>query len=239
VVETAPLFAGANQRVYEQPNVRISIDDGRRFLARTQERYDVVVGDLYLPRNPGVGTMYSVEHFEQVKNHLTEDGVFVAWLPLFQMGPTELRAIVAAFLEVFPDANAWVGNWVLEAPVLGLVGGAPHPSGTVDNEVQRRVAASIARWQGRPTPSMLLQPNSDATWPRRQLLSTNGLRALSAGAKPNRIEHPIVEFGAPRSLMTATISGTSLAAQNLRLLAGYHDERRWKVDPRADTVEAH
>ena len=227
VVAVAPWFSGANQNVAGRENVHLAVDDGRRYLARSRARYDVVVGDLYLPRNPGVGNMFSAEHFQSVADHLAEDGVFVAWLPLFQLGPDELRSVIAAYLQVFPNAQAWVGNWTVGAPVLGLANRPIQTAGDLDARLQERVAASIARWRGAALDSVIVARDPDGHWPSRWLLGTAELVAIAGDAEPNRREHPIVEFSAPRSMMEATLSGRPLAAQNLALLSAYHAQPRW------------
>ncbi len=228
VVRVAPWFSDANQSVYDRRNVTISVDDGRRYLARSKSAYDVVVGDLYLPKNPGVGSMFSAEHFASVAAHLSPDGVFVAWLPLFQLGPQEFRSVVAAFLTVFPQAEAWVGNWPEGAPVLGLVSRRTSALPQFDHEVQERVGQSVSLWKKRPTGSVLVQPDAGGTYPSRRLLDTAALRALAEGAPVNRQERPIVEFSAPRSMMEANLTGVPLAKQNLDLLAPYHNQPRWR-----------
>lgn len=228
VVQVASFFSEANRDVIHADNVTVAVDDGRRYLARSDRKYDVVIGDLYLPRNPGVGSMFSVEHFQAVADHLSDDGVYVAWLPLFQLGPEELRATTAAFLEVYPNAEAWVGNWPDGAAVLGLANRPVKLPATFDGEVQSRVLASIAQWKGKRFNSVLVAANPDGSWPARRLLDTRDLVRLAGDAEANRLERPIVEFAAPRSMMEARLTGRPLAQQNLELLAPLHNETRWR-----------
>jgi len=110
-------------RARENPEVRLLTVDARHFVRATERRYDVVVGDLFVPWRAGEGGMYTVEHFTAVRDVLTDDGVFVQWLPLYQLRPVETAIIVRTFLEVFPDATLTWLYYNAREPVVGLVGG--------------------------------------------------------------------------------------------------------------------
>ena len=65
-------FAETNHGVHADPRTRIVVEDGRNHMRATAERYDVVVADLFSPWNPGIGALYAREHFEAVREHLSE-----------------------------------------------------------------------------------------------------------------------------------------------------------------------
>ncbi|MCA9695640.1 MAG: hypothetical protein KC636_39045, partial [Myxococcales bacterium] len=68
-------------------------------------------------------SLYAREHFARARARLSDDGVFVQWLPLYQLSRDDLAAIVRAFLEVFPEhAHAFLGFYNVETPPLALVG---------------------------------------------------------------------------------------------------------------------
>jgi len=48
-------FAPWNAKLLERPDVRLVLDDGRRYLAASQDHFDVIVSDLFVPWNPGTG----------------------------------------------------------------------------------------------------------------------------------------------------------------------------------------
>ncbi len=225
VLDLAPWFESVNQRVAANPAAHLVAADGRRFVASPGAQYDVIVGDLYMPRDPGVGALYSLEHFRSIRARLSRDGVFVAWLPLFQMGPQEVASVVRTFLEVFPEAEGWVGNWVASSPVLGLVGwaGAPFAPEGVDAQLQARVMASLERAPGVGAlpagGSFVVSRGKDERFPTRRLLGPAHLRAWAGQAPINNLERPLIEFSAPRSLMEAALSRRPLAGANLERIA--------------------
>jgi len=69
--------------IYTHPRVRIVIDDGRSFVRRTPDRYDVIQAslvDTWAATAAGAytlteNTLYTVEAFDDYLDHLTDDGV--------------------------------------------------------------------------------------------------------------------------------------------------------------------
>jgi spermidine synthase len=69
--------------IYTHPRVRIVIDDGRSFVRRTPDRYDVIQAslvDTWAATAAGAytlteNTLYTVEAFNDYLDHLTDDGV--------------------------------------------------------------------------------------------------------------------------------------------------------------------
>jgi len=118
----AKWFDEFNLGVYRDPRTRLVVEDGRNHMRGTPEQYDAVVADLFVPHHPGVGAMYSREHFEAVKQRLVPGGVFCQWLPIYQLRAEEFLIIVATFLEVFPDATLWRGDFFVHNPTAALVG---------------------------------------------------------------------------------------------------------------------
>lgn len=115
-------FADANRGVYEDPRTSVAVDDARNFFRSTGERYDLVIADLFVPWRAGTGALYTREHFEAVRARLLPDGVFVQWLPLYQLGETEVRTILATFLDAFPKAALFRGDFYGGYPIVALVG---------------------------------------------------------------------------------------------------------------------
>ena len=49
----ARYFAPFTREVHHDPRTRLIVEDGRNHLRATSDRYDVIVGDLFLPSRPG------------------------------------------------------------------------------------------------------------------------------------------------------------------------------------------
>ena len=106
VRETAPFF-WTNDNVIDHPKLNLVVDDGRNFLLRNTEPYDVIIADPPELFTASVVNLYTVEFYESVRESLTEDGIFVNWIPTYALGTEEIRMLVAAALEVFPHATVW------------------------------------------------------------------------------------------------------------------------------------
>ena len=76
----------------------------------------------FCPVARGVGSIYSREHFQAVKDHLTSGGVFCQWFPLYQLGEKEFMIVAATFLDVFPNATVWRNDFNASLPKAALIG---------------------------------------------------------------------------------------------------------------------
>ncbi len=123
-------FRPFNRGVFADPRVRVVQDDARWFITGAPGRFDVVVGDLFLPWRTGEGRLYAREHFAAVRRALRPDGLFCQWLPLFQLTRPQYDAIVRTFHAEFPEAFVVRGDFYTDLPILGLVGG--RPAGSLD-----------------------------------------------------------------------------------------------------------
>jgi spermidine synthase len=114
VVELVPsipkLFGYYHQdadRLVASPNARIVIDDARRYLSRTKERYDVIVVDPPPPIEAAASSLlYSVEFYRDVVQRLSPGGIFQQWTDMND--PYLLSAITRSLVEVFPFVRAFV-----------------------------------------------------------------------------------------------------------------------------------
>ena len=121
------VLAEANGQVAARPNVRVWHADGRSVLCDAAEPYDLIVTDIVYPSVPGAGNLFSREFYALVRRRLAVDGLFVHWLPCFQLSPADLSAITAGFLESFPDGSAWIGYLDPYRLILGLASPTPWP----------------------------------------------------------------------------------------------------------------
>ena len=103
--------------------VSITHGDARIVIAQRRGAFDVIEGDLFLPWRTGEGRLFSREHFENVRDALRPGGIYCQWLPVFQLTRTQFEVIARTFAGVFPDAWIVRGDFYVERPILGLIGG--------------------------------------------------------------------------------------------------------------------
>ncbi|PWU16854.1 MAG: hypothetical protein C5B50_12600 [Verrucomicrobia bacterium] len=91
---------------------RIVIDDGRRFLNRTREQFDIIVIDPPPPvEAAGSSLLYSKEFYEAGKRRLKPGGVLQAWYPTGSQNT--FQAVLRSVSESFPNVRCFrsVENW--------------------------------------------------------------------------------------------------------------------------------
>ena len=118
VIAASSHFLGGAPR---PPTLHLINADARRYVLASTTRYDLINADLFHPARSGAGSLYTVEHFAAVRARLAPGGLFCQWLALHQMDLATLRGIVAAYLQVYPDAVAVLASNSLDTPVIGLV----------------------------------------------------------------------------------------------------------------------
>ncbi|MGB5812810.1 MAG: fused MFS/spermidine synthase, partial [Polyangiales bacterium] len=116
-------FAESNAGVFDDPRTRVVTEDARAFLRREGQSFDVIVGDLFVPWRSETGSLYAQEHFERARARLAAGGFFWQWLPLYQLSPEELDMVMATFLDVFPNAQVYRGDFFGPYAIIALVGG--------------------------------------------------------------------------------------------------------------------
>jgi spermidine synthase len=118
VVDAFAFYHADAANVLANPKGRIVIDDGRRFLKRTREKYDVIVIDPPPPpETAGSSLLYSREFYQLAKEHLQPDGILQIWFPGGAL-PTD-QAVVRSLAESFPYVRTFTGLHGWGAHLLG------------------------------------------------------------------------------------------------------------------------
>ena len=114
--DAAVYYRDLNRDVTSDPRLEIVSGDGRHFLQRTPETYDLISCD---PTHPilGSGSLYTREYFALCRAHLNPGGMVSQYLPLHKLRTEELMGLVATFHDVFPHSTVWLGHY--HAVLLG------------------------------------------------------------------------------------------------------------------------
>ena len=73
-----------------------------------------------------MSTLYSVEYYEQVKQHLNPGGVVAQWLPIYDSDSETVKSELATFFSVFPNGTIWSNFTQSDGYDLVLIGQAGH-----------------------------------------------------------------------------------------------------------------
>lgn len=207
--ESARFFSRHNHDVLDDSRTRFTVGDGRNFLLTADERFDVIVGDIFFPAGAGTGSLYSLDHYRVARSRLADHGLVVQWIPLYQLSEREFRTIAATFLAVFPDAELWLGDPDLLYPVVGLVG-RERPAGLDVPRIQERL-------QDRAVADGLVFGRDAVTLLCTYLMSGSALAEYVADAPLNTDDRPRIEFSAPRNDYTRRRYGWETIQKLVRL----------------------
>jgi predicted membrane-bound spermidine synthase len=201
VAAAAPLFAAHNDRVLEDPRVRLVLEDAKSFLQLTDRRYDAIISEPSNPWVAGQAGVFSREYYERCRARLKPGGLMVQWIQAYEIDDRTLEVMLNTLSGVFPV----VGVWQPCAADLILVGSA-HPRPVSFAEFERRfeqpaVKADLARFGLTRLPLLLAM----------EILSPENTALV---APPNTRVHsdfyPVLEYLAQRAFFVRT--GPSLPA---------------------------
>ena len=190
VIAAAPAFDKAFADHAQRARPRVLAADARRYVRASQQRYDVIVADLFHPARSGAGALYTSEHFAAVRERLAAGGVFCQWLPLHQLDLQSLRSIVGAFMSAYPQGQALLASNSLDTPVLGLVARADGARFDIDALQRRRTDGRLPRLRALRLDDAFAVFGSFVAGPA-------SLARFAAPAVVNRDDRPVVIHHAP------------------------------------------
>ena len=115
-------FGRYTNHLFFDPRVRVLAEDGRNYLRATREGFDIIISDLFVPWKAGVGGLYSLEHYQTILQRLNHNGLFMQWLPAYQLTRSEFDVIAGTMLKAFPQVTVWRAGFSPLTPVIGLMG---------------------------------------------------------------------------------------------------------------------
>jgi predicted membrane-bound spermidine synthase len=165
------------------PLTDVVIDDGRRFLMRTNRRFDVITVDPPPPLEAaGSSLLYSVEFYELAKRRLNEGGILQQWFP-----PGELLIVQAGarslsrsfpYIRVFSSIEGWGFHF--------LASMQPIRSATARDMVDRmpgKAREDMMEWYENKDAESLMKAMLTREIPLEKLLS-NDRRLAITDARP-------------------------------------------------------
>ena len=186
-------FALWNRQLFSDSRANVIIGDGRVILARTPDKFDVIICDLFFPVEDATANLYSRDFFERAKDHLQPDGLFCLWLPCYQHDEQTAGMVIHTFLDVFPDAVLVRSNLDPEQPVIGLLG-SNQPIPVSQSFLARRLASLAGTSLPQRSPFFTSAENA-------QLLFAGDLRARTPDFSTfptTTDDRPLFAFVGPR-----------------------------------------
>jgi spermidine synthase len=170
-------------------------EDGRHYLQATKEMFDVIDADLFVPYHSGAGSLYTTEHFESVKRRLKPDGLFVQWLPTYQLTDFEIHVIGRTMLEVFDQVSLWRCDFSPFNEVVAFVGhngGVPLAACDIDDS---GIKKDFVEGKTQGDIHAALNPQTALLYYGGNVTASKG---LFAGYPVNTDDKPVIEYMAPK-----------------------------------------
>jgi spermidine synthase len=147
-------FSDARE-VLGSPLSHVVIDDGRRYLERSTERYDVITLDPPPPvQAAGSSLLYSKEFYSIVRQHFQPGGILQQWIP--QGDAVVLASVSRALKESFPYVRVFEYGHNISFQFLASE--HPIPERTPDELAQRmpaKAAQDLVEWSPNVPPQQI------------------------------------------------------------------------------------
>jgi spermidine synthase len=177
------------------PLAHVVIDDGRRYLERTSDQYDVITIDPPPPvAAAGSSLLYSEEFYAAAKKHLAPHGILQQWLPPVD-DPVVQASVAKALQAAFPYVRVFhsfdgagyhflASNWQL--PQLSAQ--------QLAEKLPRAAAADFVEWGPEATAEDQFEDLLRNEFPLSQMISA------SPDAPPLQDDRPMNEYYLMRSI---------------------------------------
>ncbi len=111
IVEAARTqLSDINGGVLDRPQVRLILDDGRNFVLRSTDRYDLISMEISSIWFAGATNVYSKEFYESASRRLQDDGVLQQWVQLHHITRAEVLSTLLTARAVFPHVALFFGG---------------------------------------------------------------------------------------------------------------------------------
>ena len=120
---------------FDDPRLDLVFEDGTKFVAETEKRFDVIIVDSTDPVGPGA-VLFEEEFYRNAKRCLTEGGILVTQNGVPFLQPDELTSSIGKFRRLFADGSCYL------ATIPTYVGGPMAMGWASDNVNLRKQAVS-------------------------------------------------------------------------------------------------
>ena len=184
----------------------IVVDDGRRYLERTSEQFDVITIDPPPPiEAAGSSMLYSKEFYAVLSQRLRHDGILQQWLP--EGDPIVRSSVARAIAESFPYVRVFQ-----YFPTYGyqfLASQEPIPVRTGAQLLERMPEAAVRdlmEWPFDPTPAQELD------YPLHREITVAQMIAADTEAQAMHDDRPVNEYVILRKLNATQFQTKALLA---------------------------
>ena len=190
VVAMFPFFHSNADQLLRSPLSHVVIDDGRFYMERSSQLYDVIVIDPPPPvQAAGSSLLYSKEFYSIAKMHLASGGILQQWFPMYGEDPAIIASVAKALRESFPNIRVFrsIEGWGYH--FLASESSLPFPSAaTLASHLPPAAVADLMEW------GPAANAEQQFSGVLNQELSLNGLIAQAPGVPALQDDRPVNEY---------------------------------------------
>ena len=108
--EAADYFP-TNLGVIHDPRLHTHVEDGRNFLLKSSEQYDIIELELPTLHTDGVVFLYTREFYEIAAARLAPGGLLSQWIDVLQTQREPSYTLINTMRQRFPEATVWASHW--------------------------------------------------------------------------------------------------------------------------------
>src|SRR5579863_1916433 len=153
VVSVFPFFHADANQLLRSPLSQLVIDDGRFYMERSSQQYDVIAIDPPPPvEAAGSSLLYSKQFYSIAKLHLAPDGILQQWFPMGTRDPAIIAAVAKSLHESFPyvrvfgSIEGWGYHFLASKSPLALPSAA-----TLAGRLPSTAVTDLLEWGPAPT----------------------------------------------------------------------------------------
>lgn len=192
LMDVQPLFAKDNHDIVADPRFKVTFWDGRHYVKTTRKKYDMVISDLFQPDSAGEGSLYALEHYENIKSILKDGGAMAQWLPLYQLSPEDLKVILRTIATAYEHVSVWYGDVNSQEPTL-LVIASQKPLVIMPDRLAKELEI------GRVKDDMI-ESADPLSFLSFYVMDREGVMDFTKGAGINTDDNSLIEYMAPRNV---------------------------------------
>ena len=192
LVEIQRFFEGFNHKIINDRRFNLTFWDGRHYVKVTKQDYDLVISDLFQPDSAGVGSLYTLEHFLNVKDKLKKGGAMAQWLPMYQLSPENLKVIIRTFATAFEYVTIWGGDINSELPTLMLFGSS-QPLRINPNKLAKALERDAVKRD-------MIEYKDPMSLLSFFIMNRDEAMDFTEGYPVNTDDKPVIEYTAPRNI---------------------------------------
>ncbi|MFK7910445.1 MAG: fused MFS/spermidine synthase, partial [Akkermansiaceae bacterium] len=184
--------------LFDDERSTILTEDGRHYLMATSESYDMINADLFLPYRRGTGSLYSADHYRVVAKRLNPGGVFVQWLPLYQLTEHEFGVIARTMTEVFGEVTMWRNNFHPGQEKVALIGRlecSPFPVSMIRDPEAMKSVVDGWEWSSVTPDQVMAEAESMPFFYAGNLTEAS---SLFENYSVNTDDMPVIEYQTPK-----------------------------------------